>query len=1518
MNEIVLELSALCIALFCLWDCLHHRRSMYLPFPKGIGGKIRNQHFIDLLLMGTSIFSAIFSAASSILEQYVPYRSELSMALVNEAYFLFHTFLIFLFPLYVLDMTGAGKERSKGFFITFLSPFLLVELMVILNPFTKMIFYVDENIGYHRGDQIWMLYAISSLYILLGVTFFIMYKNRLSRMDRGATMILISIAVLGICIQGIWSIAVELFFEAIGFLGFMLLLEDRAEHGGTSKTKRISRNFVVVIALIFVAVIFTNIHLIYQTGSDQTGKIGTIQLDNIKGSLQETISDAEGNLLRFSMGMEQLINDSASMEEIEAYIREQKTYNYDLTGGNCYNVYAASTEWTIIPDFDMPEHYHAVERVWYLGAKKNAGTIYISEPYVDAATGDLCFTLSNLLSDGDVVTALDFTLSQVQASILQMSGEEEQTALIVTKEGTIVGSSDMDAQGKKLLDVYPEYEDVFERVKASNEHRSFSTKVAGKSKIIFSNEMSNGWQLILCVDSNAFYADIYRQMIMLAAVDLLMVAVIVVFYMVSVNNQNRAENALAATEGFISNLSEKLKSPVNEIVKTSDRMLREEDQNSEDAMRDIREMGKRMQETIDNLLSFSSILKSRVDEDTNARKRARGTSASSRYIRNGIIGILVAAMLTGLFLSIGTAARWGNSQIGREADKYNAELNRWILQQQSTLSMFTSVIIADPSVLDDYDDAVKWLNDIAQNYSEMSFCYMANPYNVEHPVIMNNGWVPEPDYHVEERQWYLDTERSGDGYSISAPYYDSQTGLYCITFSQIVYSKEGEFLGIFAIDCFIDKLIDVLDDSYSEEGYAFLVDQDGTIINHPYKAYEMDGIAITNIEDTEYAEAYHNGSLFGLRDYDGRYVSCYAEKSKNSGFTVVVVQNWWGVYGTVLLVALIFLIMLVASIVAVATLISRFINWQEEANEKLVEAAQAAVSAGKAKSQFLAQMSHEIRTPINAVLGMNEMILRESDDPSILEYSGNIQAAGRNLLGLINTILDFSKIEEGKMEILPVRYDVATVIDNMVLSISNRAKDKGLIFELHVDENVPTALYGDDMRVSQVVMNLLTNAVKYTNKGRVDLFVTAEARDAETVSLGFRVKDTGIGIKEEDQSKLFESFTRLEENRNRSIEGTGLGMAIVNRLLAMMGSKLDVKSEYGKGSEFSFAVDQTIVDATPIGDFKQKAKAAAEKRENETYLYAPKARVLAVDDNEMNLKVIKNLLRLSGITPDLAGSGEEALRMLASKQYDIVLLDHMMPNMDGIETLKRAKEQGLLRERTAVVALTANAVVGAREGYLEAGFDDYLSKPVEIKALERSLEKYLPPENVEHRKKTNKQGAKGKAEEIHGAVGAVISTDDGIVEIKPTRLLTQDGEEFFEFEPESEADPQSSPQEDRPSGAEALKQLDQQGFQTQEGLAYCAADEEFYREMLMDYANGAEDRRRELEEAFAAKDWKTYGIKVHALKSVAKTVGDAETFEQAKALEAAAKSEDAAFVQENHSKLMEEYLRKEKIIRETM
>ena len=399
--------------------------------------------------------------------------------------------------------------------------------------------------------------------------------------------------------------------------------------------------------------------------------------------------------------------------------------------------------------------------------------------------------------------------------------------------------------------------------------------------------------------------------------------------------------------------------------------------------------------------------------------------------------------------------------------------------------------------------------------------------------------------------------------------------------------------------------------------------------------------------------------------------------------------------------------------------------------EQLKEQRQLADRANKAKSAFLASMSHEIRTPINAVLGMDEMILRESSERQIIGYAEDIRTAGRTLLSLINDILDFSKVEQGKMELVPTQYELGSAINDLVNMVRPRADKKGLKYEVKVDPKMPHLLYGDEIRVKQCALNLLTNAVKYTEKGSVRFEVGFEKSGEKSIKLRFTIADTGAGIREEDMEKLFSPFSRIEEGKNRSIEGTGLGMSITVQLLELMGSKLDVDSTYGKGSTFSFAVEQKVVRWAQIGDYAKRFENGGRGvRLYHELFHAPNARLLVVDDNAMNLTVFKGLLKKTRIGIDTASTGREALRLAELNEYDIFFIDHMMPDMDGVETLKRLRAMAG-HEDAKCIALTANAVSGAREFYISEGFTDYLSKPVDGERLEKMIASLLPEDKLE-------------------------------------------------------------------------------------------------------------------------------------------------------------------------------------------
>lgn len=399
---------------------------------------------------------------------------------------------------------------------------------------------------------------------------------------------------------------------------------------------------------------------------------------------------------------------------------------------------------------------------------------------------------------------------------------------------------------------------------------------------------------------------------------------------------------------------------------------------------------------------------------------------------------------------------------------------------------------------------------------------------------------------------------------------------------------------------------------------------------------------------------------------------------------------------------------------------------QKRISKEAKEAREEAEEANKAKSSFLAHMSHEIRTPLNAVIGFNSIIMKESVDDGIKGYAKDAKLAGENLLSLINDILDLSKIESGKLTLIDDEYRTAKLVKEEYLLFELKAQEKGLKLIFDVDENIPSELYGDHIRIKQIITNILSNSIKYTQSGEIRFSAKCISKSDDKADIKFEISDTGMGIKEEDLSKLFEAFERIEEKRNRNIEGTGLGVSICVQLLNMMGSSLIVDSVYGEGSTFSFVITQKIINDVPMGDFNALNIDDAEDENEKPLINSPESRILVVDDTIVNLKVFKGLLKGTNIKIDEANSGKKALELTSEIKYDLIFMDHLMPEMDGIETMKCIKGQtNGKNNNTPLIALTANAIKGAYEEYKAYGFEDAVFKPINLSEVNEKLWEYL-------------------------------------------------------------------------------------------------------------------------------------------------------------------------------------------------
>ena len=523
--------------------------------------------------------------------------------------------------------------------------------------------------------------------------------------------------------------------------------------------------------------------------------------------------------------------------------------------------------------------------------------------------------------------------------------------------------------------------------------------------------------------------------------------------------------------------------------------------------------------------------------------------------------------------------------------------------------------------------------------------------------------------------------------------------------------------------------------------------------------------------------------------------------------------------------------------------LSRAKEQLQQKNVELKAAMNAAQKAEGARDIFLANMSHELRTPINTILGLNELILRESQEETIKEYARAIRQAGNVLLTLVSDILDFSKLEADRLDLNEGIYDVSSLLNDLINSVSVPLRRKRLDLKLEIAQDMPYKLQGDEIHIRQIISNLLSNAVKFTEKGRVTLYFQWKEITEDEIELNVIVKDTGIGIKEEDIPKLFRAFQRMDSTARSKNDRTGLGLAITKRLVEMMGGELSVQSVYGKGSAFSFHIRQKVVDRSPLGDFDKNYRESLRSIDDyhERFI-APMGRVLIVDDNAMNLAVAQGLLKGTRLQVDVASSGEECLELIKRKTYHVICMDHMMPVMDGVETLHAIRKlEGNPSRDIPVIALTANAVAGARELYLNEGFQDYLTKPIDADKFENMLIEYLP---------------------------------DNVV------YLTHNTDISDAYE-EEEADNELSIKE---------SQLYLMGFNIRNGLKYMGGDRALYGKVLQDFHSILQEKEGALKDFLKKGDMPGYMIIVHSLKGNARNVGADDLADEAFELEKMAKA----------------------------
>ena len=851
------------------------------------------------------------------------------------------------------------------------------------------------------------------------------------------------------------------------------------------KKKRFKLNKIIIAVMIIAlfAVIITNLIFVSNVTNRQADEVGRVQLDAIRSELSSSLQESETSLQGVAADVERIIESDGVGDVLSEYVAKRKNEFYDATAGNTFNVYAAGTDWDIIPDFDKPDNYRSIDRPWYIGAQKTPGIPFVTDPYIDSMTGDTCYTMAIMLDDKDTVVAMDFTLTKLNESIKRMTDNTTNKALIVTKNGVVLGFNDMSYTGKKLTEAVPEYSESYQNLKVSG-NKKFETTINGITYMTFGSVASDRWYMLLFIEEKTLYGNGYKQMGTNIALILILSAISIILYS-RLRKQSKAQSEVLEKQNeFFKSLHDDLNNPVKSILSLTSYDESDEGYlDSQEKLARIKEAGLRLQTTVKDMNVYSSMAGEKSAKGStndvldSGKKISRSIKKSRNLMAVMLFTISIIVAVFGSFLSFLLIYLL---TLG-ESVSQSSYLDIWFVNQRAIINTVGKELEVESDVLKDHDRTVKWLDDMVRGNTTISAIYVGNT-EWDKPVKMNNGWEPDADFRLDSRDWYKETMKLEGDLNISAPYYDAQTGQCCITMSKMLFDKNGQFLCVIGADYYMDSIFNASSGGFTSYEYSFMVDQQGNIINHPNKEYRMSENNMVSLSDTCYNKIYerlNEDHEIGIisKDYTGHLAYITNMKMKTSPFYLVSVTDLQdNAYFMIFFITAFLVIALIATAIFSLVLTNRIIKWQNQSNEELSEAVEDARAAGKAKSDFLARMSHEIRTPINAVIGMDEMILRETDDPDIREYAANIDSAGKTLLNLINGIIDFSKIEDGKMEIIPVKYEILDVIDDLVNMISEKATEKGLDLSLEIDPKLPKSLFGDDIRIKQIVTNLLTNA----------------------------------------------------------------------------------------------------------------------------------------------------------------------------------------------------------------------------------------------------------------------------------------------------------------------------------------------------------------------------------------------------------------------------------------------------------
>ena len=1106
-----------------------------------------------------------------------------------------------------------------------------------------------------------------------------------------------------------------------------------------------------IIATVLVSMFFVGIVIAYFNMMNEEKRANIIkdgQMSGMQASsrFDKYLSTNVDSIKLTAYTLNGMISEGRSDEEIQDYLVGQSTAVKNAVSENLTGIYAyingkffSGTNW--IP----PEGYEPTERPWYKKPMTDIGNITLLDPYIDVQSGNVMLALGTTLCDNVSVVSVDLSLDEIQriTEDIVRSGDSD-IEMILNAGGIVVAHSDAGENGKN----YNKEEDslgsaILKHINNTDDN-FFELNYGNYHYVVYSENIRDGWHCISVKDATAVLRPLGLIFALTVVAVIIMVAILSAIMITSGNRQLTAEKLntqISATADIYISLHEiDLRSNKFSVVRNNDsrsaELFKKLHGDCQDIINTIMEQGSdpSSRDIIIDFVDLSKIdhrLKDRntmtceflspdkkwcrarfiasarepsgkiarvlfLVENINAERRERDMTLEAVKLMNEQISSVANIyfsmhdidLLNDTFTEITTKMRAVSDLVSNKTE--HAQLTMYTVMDRMTSESSKAAIhdFLDFSTLDErLKDATTITEEFLSNKDVWSRARFVVSKRLPDGRISHVLWLVEGIDAEKRRRDTLAEAAETLNYRIS-----SIANIYMTahemdikndTFTEIKSQSEmvNNIIGESRTNAqaTLYKVMEgVCDPSYVDDVLEFA---DMSTLDK--RLADVDTITIE----------YMNINKQWRR---GRFVA--SRRSVSGEITHVL----W---------------------------LSEDIDNEIRERDKLIDMSQRAIAASEAKSLFLSKMSHSVRTPINSMLNMNEMILRECDDDNILSYSENIRTSGNTLLGLVNDILDISKIEAGKMRIEPVEYETVPMINELSQMISRDADEKGLTLTLNISPGLPGKLYGDELHIKQIIMNLLTNAVKYTRSGMITFSMDCEPvpDEPDSIYIDVSVKDTGIGLKPDELKKLLSDSTHEHDN-----EGKGLGIDIIKSLLGLMGSSLNVTSIYDLGSKFSFRLKQGIADAAPVGDYEKARTAAVEAhRKYHEKFKAPDAHILVADDVAINLAVFGKLLSRTEVIIDVAPGGKEALELSHSHKYDIIFLDHIMPGKNGLETLRdiRADKKGPNRE-TPVICLTADAVSGAREQYIAAGYTDYMTKPIEPEVLEDMLLRYLPKDLI--------------------------------------------------------------------------------------------------------------------------------------------------------------------------------------------